>query len=200
MPVIEVLDYRPQFYRSLSRVCSCRPTQLHQTQVKLPAHCLLCLAGTRQLAASSCSAGQGVRGFACHAALYKRSKLPLCAGGTQSSSPFAELHLAGGRSLKARLVVGADGARSQTRQLAQMRTMGYSYGQRGLVVSVRTASPNRTAWQRFLPTGQYAQLMQARNIIWSLIRPLIRHAIGNLRGRHRLLCHGGCTCCVLLSG
>eukprot|EP00891_Asterochloris_glomerata_P006646 jgi/Astpho2/6646/fgenesh1_pm.00101_%23_17_t len=92
------------------------------------------------------------------------------AGGTQSSSPFAELHLAGGRSLKARLVVGADGARSHTRQLAQMRTMGYSYGQRGLVVSVRTASPNRTAWQRFLPTGPLA-LLPVRdgysNVVWS---------------------------------
>ncbi|KAG2452841.1 hypothetical protein HYH02_002187 [Chlamydomonas schloesseri] len=83
---------------------------------------------------------------------------------------LAELHLADGRVLAARLVVAADGAGSRIRAMAGLRTWGWGYGQRGLVATVTTSEPSDTAWQRFLPTGPLA-LLPARdgfsNIVWS---------------------------------
>ncbi|EIE24634.1 flavin-dependent monooxygenase [Coccomyxa subellipsoidea C-169] len=87
-----------------------------------------------------------------------------------STNTLAELRLADGQTFHARLVVGADGARSRTRQLADLRTFSRSYHQRGIVASVRTQQVNDTAWQRFLPTGPLA-LLPVRggysNIVWS---------------------------------
>ncbi|CAL8467656.1 g7194 [Coccomyxa elongata] len=86
------------------------------------------------------------------------------------TNSLAELRLAHGQTCKARLVVGADGARSRTRQLADLRTFSWSYHQRGIVATVRTQQPNDTAWQRFLHTGPLA-LLPVRdgysNIVWS---------------------------------
>jgi ubiquinone biosynthesis monooxygenase Coq6 len=77
----------------------------------------------------------------------------------------------GGREVRARLVVGADGAGARVRQLAGIRTRGREYGQRGVVATVSTAGePNATAWQRFLPTGPLA-LLPVRdgfsNVVWT---------------------------------
>ena len=47
----------------------------------------------------------------------------------QPANALAELELEGGRKLRARLVVGADGGRSRMRQLADLRTIGWGYGQ-----------------------------------------------------------------------
>ena len=41
----------------------------------------------------------------------------------------------------------------QMRQLADLRTVGWPYHQRGLVATVRTEPQNTTALQRFLETG-----------------------------------------------
>ncbi|GFR49857.1 hypothetical protein Agub_g11958 [Astrephomene gubernaculifera] len=83
---------------------------------------------------------------------------------------LAELELADGRVLTCRLVVAADGAASKVRQMAGLRTWGWSYGQRGVVATVTTAEPSSTAWQRFLPTGPLA-LLPLRDgfssIVWS---------------------------------
>ena len=57
----------------------------------------------------------------------------------------------------ARLVVAADGARSRLRDWAELRTLGFQYGQSGLVATVE-CEPNHTAWQRFLSTGPIALL------------------------------------------
>lgn len=94
-------------------------------------------------------------------------------GASSSSSSSCELvgvHLQDGRHLRCRLLVGADGGRSLVRQMAGLRTLGWQYGQRGVVASVSTAAPSHTAWQRFLPTGPLA-LLPVRdgysNIVWS---------------------------------
>jgi 2-octaprenylphenol hydroxylase len=79
---------------------------------------------------------------------------------------------AGGRSLRARLVVGADGAQSRVRELAGVFASRASYGQVALVAMVSTAKPHqRTAWQRFLGDGSLAFLPLAdgqSSIVWSL--------------------------------
>ncbi|MBT8143488.1 MAG: UbiH/UbiF/VisC/COQ6 family ubiquinone biosynthesis hydroxylase [Gammaproteobacteria bacterium] len=76
-----------------------------------------------------------------------------------------------GLQLRARLLIGADGARSPTREQTGIETEGWSYHQKGVVTHVRTSRPhNETAWQRFLPTGPIAllPLYDGRSsIVWS---------------------------------
>jgi len=95
----------------------------------------------------------------------------LCTAGTmQSSNAFASLQLEGNSTIKAKLVVGSDGGNSKVRQMAQLRTVSWSYKQRGLVATVATATPNTSALQVFLPNGPLA-LLPVRdgfsNIVWS---------------------------------
>ena len=99
------------------------------------------------------------------------SRRRLCTAGTmQSSNAFASLQLEGNSTIKAKLVVGSDGGNSKVRQMAQLRTVSWSYKQRGLVATVATATPNTSALQVFLPNGPLA-LLPVRdgfsNIVWS---------------------------------
>ncbi len=83
----------------------------------------------------------------------------------------ATLAVSGGRRLKARLVVAADGAGSATRSLAGIEVENTPYGQRAVVAHVRTVEPHQaTAWQRFLKTGPVAFLPLADgrvSVVWS---------------------------------
>jgi 2-octaprenylphenol hydroxylase len=84
----------------------------------------------------------------------------------------AQLDLADGEVVSARLVVAADGADSPLRAMVGIATHGRDYAQRGIVAHVETArSHERTAWQRFLPTGPLAFLPLAdgrSSIVWTL--------------------------------
>ena len=83
---------------------------------------------------------------------------------------LAEVVLSDGRRLSARLVVGADGARSAVRSAAEVGTWGYDYEQRAVVASITTEHPHDTAWQRFLPHGPLAILPlwdSSSSIVWS---------------------------------
>lgn len=63
------------------------------------------------------------------------------------------------RSIRAELVVAADGAQSALRTLAGLGTRGWAYDQHAVVAIVRPARHHRdTAWQHFLPTGPIALL------------------------------------------
>jgi len=81
------------------------------------------------------------------------------------------VRLEGGESLRARLLVGADGAASHVRAAAGIEQASLKYDQRAIVAEVRTAMPHReTAWQRFLPSGPLAFLPLADgrcSIVWS---------------------------------
>jgi 2-octaprenylphenol hydroxylase len=81
-----------------------------------------------------------------------------------------------GEILQARLLVGADGARSKVRELAGISVTRNDYGQKGLVTVVETEHAHQaTAWQCFMPSGPLAFLPlenspQAHrcSIVWTL--------------------------------
>lgn len=78
-----------------------------------------------------------------------------------------------GDEIRARLVIGADGGRSISRELAGISTRQWSYGQKAIVATVRVAPDHSSAcWQAFLPTGPLALLPLADgdlcSIVWSL--------------------------------
>ncbi|MEO8064776.1 MAG: FAD-dependent monooxygenase [Pseudomonadota bacterium] len=79
---------------------------------------------------------------------------------------------AGERDVRARVVVGADGAQSRVRELAGLSVSRTDYGQTALVAMVSTArSHQHTAWQRFLGDGTLAFLPLAdghSSIVWSI--------------------------------
>lgn len=86
------------------------------------------------------------------------------------------LQLSDGRSIDTALLVAADGANSQVRQLAEMPLREWDYNHHAIVTTVETASSHQcTAWQRFLPEGPLAMLPlsdggsagQFSSIVWS---------------------------------
>lgn len=91
--------------------------------------------------------------------------------GLQTDPRGVEMVLDRNRRLRARLVVGADGARSRVRAHAGVPSRGWSYDQTAIVATVHTEQPHReTAWQRFTPDGPLAFLPLADgscSIVWS---------------------------------
>lgn len=74
--------------------------------------------------------------------------------------------------IRARLVVGADGARSMVRDWAEIPVSGWSFEQTAIVATIGTEQPHEfTAWQRFLATGPLAFLplddVHRCSIVWS---------------------------------
>lgn len=69
------------------------------------------------------------------------------------------LHLADDTEIVARLVVGADGAQSQVRQLAGIGVHGWQYPQSCMLITVKSENePGDSTWQQFTPTGPRAYL------------------------------------------
>jgi 2-polyprenylphenol 6-hydroxylase len=101
------------------------------------------------------------------------------AGGHIESAPFNALAIGqeevqvstSGGVLTARLVVGADGARSALRSAAGLTVDTRAYGQTAIVANVVTERPHQsTAWQRFMRDGTLAFLPLANgnsSIVWS---------------------------------
>jgi 2-octaprenyl-6-methoxyphenol hydroxylase len=82
-----------------------------------------------------------------------------------------EVSLAGGPEIGARLLVGADGARSRVREIAGIRTVSWEYGQWALVATVAHERPHGgRAEEHFLPSGPFATLPLRGNrasIVWT---------------------------------
>ena len=77
----------------------------------------------------------------------------------QSENGGWQLTLDNGEQLHARLVVGADGANSQVRQLAGIGIHGWNYSQSCMLISVRCEhDAGDTTWQQFNPDGPRAFL------------------------------------------
>jgi ubiquinone biosynthesis monooxygenase Coq6 len=91
-------------------------------------------------------------------------------------SQWPIVHLAGGKQLAARLLVGADGANSPVRSFADIESRGWDYGKHGIVASLQLEGDGwggdnmKIAYQRFLPTGPIAMLPLPGNystLVWS---------------------------------
>ncbi|KPV74384.1 uncharacterized protein RHOBADRAFT_5484, partial [Rhodotorula graminis WP1] len=82
-----------------------------------------------------------------------------------------------GRRLRARLLIGADGANSPVKTFSNIDTFGWAYDRQGVVATV-AVDPNplnvgegmSTGWQRFLPEGPVAFLPLSdshASLVWS---------------------------------
>jgi len=84
------------------------------------------------------------------------------------------VRLASGATIAARLLVAADGVRSKLRDLAGIRTVGWDYGQSGIVVTVGHERPHDgRAEEHFLPAGPFAILPLKGNrssLVWTETR------------------------------
>ncbi|MDX7988805.1 2-octaprenyl-3-methyl-6-methoxy-1,4-benzoquinol hydroxylase [Xenorhabdus sp. 12] len=78
--------------------------------------------------------------------------------------------LADGTEIDTRLIIGADGARSQVRQLAGIGSKGWQYRQSCMLITVKTDQPQQdTTWQQFFPSGPRAFLPlfdQWASLVW----------------------------------
>jgi 2-octaprenyl-6-methoxyphenol hydroxylase len=83
----------------------------------------------------------------------------------------ADITLADGRRLTARLCVGAEGRNSPLRREAGIKSLGWSYGQTGIVATVAHEKPHQgLAQEYFLPSGPFAILPMTGNrssLVWT---------------------------------
>ncbi|KAJ4372521.1 putative ubiquinone biosynthesis monooxygenase [Neocucurbitaria cava] len=91
-------------------------------------------------------------------------------------SSWPILTLSSGKTLAARLLVGADGANSPVRTFAGIESRGFDYNRHGVVASLKIEGAgwggpdHKIAYQRFLPTGPIAMLPLPGNmstLVWS---------------------------------
>lgn len=91
------------------------------------------------------------------------------------------VRLSDGSTLRARLLVGADGFNSPVRTFAGIASYGWSYDTQAVVATLNHPprgafqGPNHTAYQRFLPTGPIAFLPLSptvSSLVWSTKPPL----------------------------
>jgi len=84
---------------------------------------------------------------------------------------IASLGLCDGRSLRARLAVAADGARSKLAALAGVAAVGWDYDQAGIVATIAHERDHEgRAEQHFLPAGPFAVLPlpgRQSSIVWN---------------------------------
>ncbi len=83
----------------------------------------------------------------------------------------AEVALADGRRLTAPLVVGAEGRGSVVREAAGIETLGWGYGQSGVVATVALERDHQgVAYEYFLPSGPFAILPltdRRASLVWT---------------------------------
>jgi 2-octaprenyl-6-methoxyphenol hydroxylase len=89
----------------------------------------------------------------------------------ETSGDRVDVKLAGGEEISTRLLAAADGARSAIRDRAGIASVGWNYGQSGIVTTVAHERPHRgRAEEHFLPAGPFAILPLTGNrssIVWT---------------------------------
>ena len=92
-------------------------------------------------------------------------------GGFELAANAIEVKLADGETISARLLVGADGTRSQIREQAGIATHGWSYDQSAIVTTVAHEREHQgRAEEHFLPAGPFAILPltgKRSSIVWT---------------------------------
>lgn len=109
------------------------------------------------------------------AAVLRRPELTVIAParvvGVDVDSVGASVRLSDGRTLRAPLVVGAEGRASPVRKAAGIDTVGWGYGQSGVVVTVALEHDHEgVAHEYFLPGGPFAILPltgQRASLVWT---------------------------------
>jgi 2-octaprenyl-6-methoxyphenol hydroxylase len=83
----------------------------------------------------------------------------------------ALLALSDGKSIASPLVIAAEGRDSPLREAQNIGTVGWDYGQTGIVTTVAHERPHRgVAYEQFLPTGPFAILPMTGNrasLVWT---------------------------------
>lgn len=103
---------------------------------------------------------------------------PRSVTGFTSDMHAIRVRLDGGETLESRLLVAADGRRSALRRMAGIKTVGWSYGQTGIVTTVAHEKPHHgRAVQHFLPAGPFAILPlqgDRASLVWTETRDTAR--------------------------
>lgn len=96
---------------------------------------------------------------------------PAAVVGVERDAGGAVARLADGRSLRAPLVVGAEGRASRVREAAGVGVVGWSYPRSGVVATVRLERPHQgVAHELFMPQGPLAILPltdQRASLVWT---------------------------------
>jgi 2-octaprenyl-6-methoxyphenol hydroxylase len=96
---------------------------------------------------------------------------PVRADGYDARYDGVDLKLEDGRKLRGNLLVACDGKFSRIRKQAGVRTVGWNYGQKGVVATVQHEKPhNGVAYEYFLPSGPFAILPLTDNrssLVWT---------------------------------
>jgi 2-octaprenyl-6-methoxyphenol hydroxylase len=96
---------------------------------------------------------------------------PTAVTGFDRSARSIDVKLADGETIAARLLVGADGARSKIREAAGIATHGWDYDQAGIVTTVAHEREHHgKAEEHFLPAGPFAILPltgKRCSIVWT---------------------------------
>jgi 2-octaprenyl-6-methoxyphenol hydroxylase len=98
-------------------------------------------------------------------------RAPAAVAGVEAGPGFSTVALADGATLRASLVVGAEGRGSRVRQAAGIDTLGWGYGQGGVVATVKMGRDHgNVAHEYFLPSGPFAILPlteQRASLVWT---------------------------------
>ena len=96
---------------------------------------------------------------------------PAAVAGTERTADGGRVTLEDGRTVTARLVIGADGRNSPLRKAAGIRVTRFDYPQTAIVCTVAHARPHSgVAVELFLPSGPFAMLPmtgQRSSVVWT---------------------------------
>ncbi|PPQ90749.1 hypothetical protein CVT25_010138, partial [Psilocybe cyanescens] len=117
--------------------------------------------------------------------ILQKTRVTAIENDTSERGGWPLLHLDNDTTLRARLLIGADGFNSPVRTFAQISSFGWAYDTQAIVATLNHSArgayegPNTTAYQRFLPTGPIAFLPlspSVSSLVWST-KPSIAAAL-----------------------
>jgi len=118
-----------------------------------------------------------------YGAKVKKYHLPVKEDNENRPKDGVLVELEDGDNVETSLLVGADGFRSLVRSSIGCDYVGWEYDQMGVVATLDLEVPggvNRTAWQRFLPTGPVALLPLNENkssLVWTVSRDMAKDMV-----------------------